>query len=831
MNNIDEAYKDFKKFISEFDDLLTKDLSESDTRSKIIDSLLINILGWKEIDIEREGYAREGYFDYLLTLPGQKIIIEAKRNFKEFTLPSRHTLTSLNTLYNSNKDVIKQIRKYLSEVGTPLGIITNGKQYIISRFINTDGKDWKKNQALIFDGFQDIDERFIEFYNNLSRPNILDNGGFKFQLHDIDDTGQIVLSSISSRENEISRNVLSSQIITLINYIFGEIYTQSDTLDIEFIKECFIENKEIKKNRSEIERLFSDLPPQLEKVVKARNTNNIANQIEEEITKSEISIRDITPPNPIIIVGAKGAGKTTFINHLLKQRFNNSLIKNHPPVYIDFREYFNYEKSFEPEKISQEILDKIYKSNEKLELHSLKVLKRIYIDEIKKNDESIWKWYKENDDKVYQQKLSDYLSEKIEDKINHLLHLSIYMIKERRMRFTIVIDNADQFDMKIQESVFLFANSLNRKARCAVILSLREGYFYKWKDKPPFDAYESNVYHITAPQYGEVLQKRIDYTLKQLTIDGKTFGETKKGHKLEIDVQSIIEFLFGLKNSILGDENKKIVDFLNYSTYPNIREGLNLFKTFLISGYTNVEEYILRERFSKEKKVTVPIHEFIKAVGLNNKLYYNHEISSIKNIFYPTANSRNHFIKSRLLKYLSNKHKQGGRVGKFELFSDIVDVFVSAGYNSNIIQMELIELIKLELIDSEEHLSDTDITELDFRSINVSISPKGHYYINTLKNHFHYIELILQDTPIFNKKIYSSIKKYFPRADKNGNRPIDKRMKNVIDFMKYLQEEEENESAYIIKTYGDLTQEIFDNGLSMDIAKIEKYLAARKHLK
>jgi hypothetical protein len=237
------------------------------------------------------------------------------------------------------------------------------------------------------------------------------------------------------------------------------------------------------------------------------------------------------------------------------------------------------------------------------------------------------------------------------------------------LRLILIIDNADQFDIEIQEKVFLFANALNRSALCGVFIALREGYYYKWRFRPPFNAFVSNVYHITAPPYSLVLQKRSDFTLQRIKISDKTYGYTRKGIKIEIDNQNIIEFLHGLQDSLFEDNNQKIIDFLNYSTFPNIREGLRLFKLFLISGYTDVHEYILRVRFNQqEKNITIPIHEFVKSIGLYNKLYYNHEISAIPNILYPCENCTDHFIKLWILKYLQYKLEQGGNISKFERY-------------------------------------------------------------------------------------------------------------------------------------------------------------------
>ena len=148
MITIDDALEKFKKYVQEFESYLKHDLSESDTRSKIIDAILSDVLGWTEKDIEREGHLESGFFDYKLTLPGLYIIVEAKRNFSEFQLPKSHKTAQISSLLSGNKEIIDQIRKYLIDIGTQHGLLTNGKQFIIGKFYNVDGTDWKKNRLL-----------------------------------------------------------------------------------------------------------------------------------------------------------------------------------------------------------------------------------------------------------------------------------------------------------------------------------------------------------------------------------------------------------------------------------------------------------------------------------------------------------------------------------------------------------------------------------------------------------------------------------------------------------------------------------------------------------
>lgn len=824
MKKIHEALIEFENAIEEINNFIEEKHNESDTRSKIIDCYLVKILGWSEKDIKREGHLDSGYFDYKISCPAISFVIEAKKVFKEFVLPSGHNKTKFKTIYKENIDVISQIRSYCGDIGLQYGIITNGKQFIIGKLFNTDGTDWKENTCLIFHDINDIQNRFIEFYENLSKFALINNGGFKYDYIPIDSEAKTILSSLLNRDKEIDRNNLSSKISPLIDRFFGEIFSSEIEDDLDFIKECFVENKEIKKNRDEIERLFADKVPEITNVVKAANTKSIISQISNEINIDEISIKNPAPPKPIIIIGTKGAGKTTFINHLFRTK-NDEFEQNHLVVYIDFREFYDVYHNFDPSIISKEIYEKLIDKYESLELHKLKALKRIYQREIKQNDESIW-LYAQNKEELYSPLLSNFLTEKLNNHTKHLEYINNYLIRDRRKRIIVIIDNADQYKIDIQEQIFLYAHSLSRTSNCGVIFSLREGYYYKWRNKTPFDAYESNVYHITAPKYSEVLLKRINFTLEHLnSLEGSSSSVTKKGLKIEISNQKVIEFLSGLKDSLFSDFNSDLIDFLSFTTYPNIREGLRIFKQFLTSGHTDVSSYILREIYKendRKNKQTIPIHEFVKSLGLQNKLYYNSEYSIIKNIFIPPKDSNDHFINFFVLKRFYETYETKGMTNKYLTLEDLINFFKDLGYRTNTITDVIEKLIEFELLESEDFVSDIEFNSLE-NNVNLCISSKGYYYFKELIKKFHYIDLVLQDTPIFSQEYFEKIKSIFPQSDQNGIRNLNSRVETVKLFFDYLLYQENQQAISVIKVFGKPLEYIRED-LFSDIQKIESKL-------
>lgn len=825
MNTCDQALERFNDYQSQYESYKNEDISESDTRSKLIDALLIGVLGWSEEDIRREGHVDSGYYDYKIDIAGVNLVIEAKRQYKEFILPKGLHHSKLSTLYKENEEVIKQIKDYLDDLGRDTGIITNGYQFIIAKFVNTNGIPWKNNTCQIYNGLDDIRDNFIDFWNNLSKSGIISNGGIKCLFSETKDFSKTILSTIPQKDNEISRNDLASSLTPLISKVFGEIFQNDDEInDQDFIRECYVENKEVIKNKAELNGLFSDDAPQLKEVAKARNHKSISKQVKFEINKEQ----DIHPsnptPKPIIIIGSKGAGKTTFINFL----FNNleeTTINKHPYVIVNLMNYYSGDNHIDTKQIAANILAKINDKYPERTINNVDVLKRIYRREINENDKGIWQYVKENNYPLYQEKLSSFLEERVKDVQKHLIALNLYFIKEIHRRMIIVFDNADQLSDEIQEQIFLYSCSLNTEGKIATFISLREGYYYKFRNKPPFNAFESNVYHIAAPDYGLVLQKRIDYAIKSIPNQGIGSVSGPIDDKMyNLEGSSIISFFNGIRDSLFGTENSPILDFIRFTTFPDIREGLRIFKTFLTSGYTNVSEYVLRVLYNKDKHIiTIPIHEFAQAVGLENKLYYNHETSLIQNLFYPLSPESDYFIRINILRKLVSIRNLKGITNSFIPVGELKDLFKEYGYRASIINQELAYLLEYGFIDADKKLSDIKWYRIEDDNLSLTITSKGYYYVTDIINNFYYIDMVLQDTPFFNQDVFNQVKTNFAYRNSEHKRDITKRLLSVKTFMSYLKDEEiKTTPQAIIRSLGSVVDQIYSGKLTDDVCRIEK---------
>ena len=820
MAEIDNSYQKFKDKLNDFKKYGSEPISETDTRCKIIDILFKDVLGWEENDIERERFVQVGFYDYEFSTSTFRFVVEAKKTFIEFNLPERNRKVKLKTIYKGNKEVIDQIRSYIFQRGLLYGIITNGRQFIIGKFNNTDGSDWQENEVLIYQNIDTVDNNFIQFYETLSKEYVSIYGRFK--LFSESNLGKTIVRSnnLKRKDDELVRNKISHELIPIITEIFEEIYNLEDLKDEKILDDCYIKNDDIKKYNSELGFIFSDLPPTFDsRINPVQNTNKTHDQLTKEILGNNNKL-----PDPIIIIGGRGAGKTTFIKYFIEVKLDKGIKKNRPILYLDFRN--ETESTIKDTKlIYQKLINQLYENYSMLNLNNFKVLKTIYKIEIESHKKGFWEHIK--DDEKLNEKISEYLEKQSQDPILHLIKISNYLIHQCNKRLCVVIDNADQLTEDIQKEVFILGHSLHRNIKVMTLISLREGYFYKFKNRPPFDAYHSTIFHITAPPYREVLKKRIKYVLQNF-----------KFQKIKIDNESVkVEFAEGslgelfknLYKSLFDYTNSEILSFLEETSYPNIRNGLEKFKFFLLSGHTKSNLYMSFE-YGKDGKGNIPTWEFVKSVALESNYYYQTNRSALFNIFYPSNNNKNHFTKIRLLEYIIDNNTGVSKKNNFMSISDIEKDFIKAGYNSEIIHEELNLLYSAGLIFTNDFVSDIESDISLVSSNEIGITQSGVFYIKNLINKFYYYDLILQDTPIYDEKYFEDLSNNFPESDSEGNRELSKRKKVCEIFIEYLIEQENKdinrkELNYNIKCLDkQIIKSAKENGLAVDFRRLEKVL-------
>jgi hypothetical protein len=113
-NDVDSSLAKFKELSKHF----SNDLTESDTRAKMIDPVFKECLGWDEENICREHFSSPDFIDYVFSIDKLKrFVVEAKKEGQSFFIPQSFSgrMYKINGSIWSNKpirDSIEQAQKY-----------------------------------------------------------------------------------------------------------------------------------------------------------------------------------------------------------------------------------------------------------------------------------------------------------------------------------------------------------------------------------------------------------------------------------------------------------------------------------------------------------------------------------------------------------------------------------------------------------------------------------------------------------------------------------------------------------------------------------------------
>lgn len=747
--------------LTKFSDLMKEqwsNLSETDTRSKIIDPLFLECLNWDKRDIVQEENAKHvGYIDYIFKNGNRPLfLLEAKKEGISFEIPPnfKNRNYKIDGTISECKDLIKameQVHSYCAERGVKIAIVTNGYQYVIFEALNLRGDSWREGKCVVFNGFEDIKLNFGQFFKHLNK-NSVSNGSLHSLLSDKNETLNFIrpLDRVPNRNSVLNRNYLHPYIVPFIDFIFTDIVSPKK---IDVLTKCYTYEKAIPSTDEEgIKQLFVDRVPHYAK----EDHINWFKEGEHSAGWFEDKCLDLVRKKEqegalILLLGGIGSGKTTFI-HRFYNVILGRLLKN-MWFYVDLK----------TAPISKEkIEDYIY---EKIILH----FERFYLDGIKEDLDKLGVvWDKKSK----------------EEYVSHLLAI----LRIMGYSVSIVLDNVDKCKFEVQEDIFLNAEHIANKLSVLILLTLREESYYKSKLSGVFDAYHIKKYHISSPDFETMIIKRIDYLLEMLKKDENEISKImNKKISFDLKKEEVATFFKIVKESLKQTNpfyKKPITHFITCISEGNMRIALEMFSNFLSSGNTKVEE--MMEVARRGEDYFIAEYQFLKSVILNNSRYYRGDNSFIMNVFdFNSEYTTSHFLNLRILNYAFINRPNESSLGRGfleinKLIQEADDLFIS----KDAIIDSLKKLAHFGLIKFDNQ-SKTDIDSATY----FKITATGGYYLVILAKRFIYLDIVNIDTPICDINVVKEIRR---RIDTTR---LDEKFKRTAMFIEYLKQMEENEIA------------------------------------
>jgi predicted type IV restriction endonuclease len=152
---IDSAYDRLLKINPEIVAALKGKPNESDTRLKILDRFLFEILEWKRESVFTKPSTDSGYIDYLLTIGERRnaMVIEAKRSGRLQPATKGEEVMHVALSGPVVKPLlpgIRQAMEYAMENGVAIAAVTDGNTWLFFKASRTDGKPPMQGKAVLF---------------------------------------------------------------------------------------------------------------------------------------------------------------------------------------------------------------------------------------------------------------------------------------------------------------------------------------------------------------------------------------------------------------------------------------------------------------------------------------------------------------------------------------------------------------------------------------------------------------------------------------------------------------------------------------------------------
>jgi hypothetical protein len=288
--------------------------NEADTRLKVLDVMLFDILDWEKTDVDTEHYCRAvGYADYVFSI--QKtiaLVVEAKRSEIEFLIPEARfdpepvAFALLEKECPEAGNALRQALGYAASLGARYIAISNGRQWIIA-LTYVQSQSIEEREVIVFDSLAKIVDNFRRYWMCFSKSAVSTNEIYPLLMESRKKPAPSKLSlSIPGYPVASERNRFINELSYILQKVWDVLSRTENTL--LFLEKCYVVPlanehliafaKDMLKRRSAADRVHSE---------------TVANAGADEFKETIIGYDN---ERPFILLGEVGHGKTTFLNYL-----------------------------------------------------------------------------------------------------------------------------------------------------------------------------------------------------------------------------------------------------------------------------------------------------------------------------------------------------------------------------------------------------------------------------------------------------------------------------------------------------------------------------------
>jgi GTPase SAR1 family protein len=737
--------------------------------------MLIDVLGWQKADIFTEENAGKGYLDYKLAIDGlAKVIVEAKRDARVFDLANRECggAFKLSGPVFRNSDVqegIEQAIHYSAYKGTELACVTNGREWILFRSNRIgDGVDTMEGKAFVFPSLQCIRDQFGLFYDFLAKHRVR-NLVFRGLLQEAE--GRIIRHPEFEkrlRRPESAHFLKQSDIAPALDRIMTSFFQRlSNDQDKEMLEVCFVETKESRAAEQRLLRLAEDLVGHIQ----ALNTGS-GEQLSALLDRVRLSQLN----QFILIVGTKGAGKSTFIQRFFDLKLSPSLRGVCVPIFVNLADSDGDESRI-LEWLRRTLLERAENALGGTTPSWDEIIGHMFFSEYQRWSSGSMKHLYERDKQEFKVQFGRHI-ENIRDgnPLEYIRGLLRNLVRGRKQIPCLVFDNADHFSIDFQEKVFQFARSLFEQELCVVIMPITDKTSWQLSRQGALQSFENEALLLPTPSAKQVVEKRIQFVLSKMKVEESKERETYFfGKGIRVDFSDLVKFVLALQEVFLNSD--KTSYWIGCLANHDVRRVLEVSRDVINSPHLGFDEAF--KAYIVGSAIHIPPFKIRRALVRGRYDIYSPESHKyLHNVFNLNGEIQTSpLLGLRILQALKDADvKHGETRSRYISKADLVGYLCGMGLERRAICLWLDALLKRALVLNYDPTCVDEAT-----ATKLEISPTGELHLSWGCGDYDYLFAMVETTPIRDEGAFTEMHRtYQERWEKHPNAFV------VADFLRYL---------------------------------------------
>lgn len=541
--NIDQAKERFEKHIEKWKAEATSIETEQDVRFRVINSLVTDVLGWDPSNIKTEPHSETGFTDYLFHQGNRNwMVLEAKRT--SITLidtknPSTSSYKLSGPALQSAQSGIRQAKGYCIDHGVQFAGLTNGFQWIAFLAIRSDGTPPGEGKAIVFPSLEEIRSSFAMFYDLFSKEGVLQHRYLtcinKVEGISAHPAEKLITAIPATKIIKIPRSKLATDLILVFKQFFSEMTGDNDP---EMMAKCFVQSKESKEADESLYKILSHLTNSIE-VVESKEGEELKRHIQTAVESKKGEF--------VLIVGNKGAGKSTFIDRFFQLVLSRAEREKCLVIRVDIADSTGDRTSLAAwltAKLKTKIEESLFKNG----APHFNDLKGMFNADYERWHHGELKYLYESDLTQFNIRFGEHIAELVTEKpYDYVLALLRNAVLARRLMPCLVFDNTDHFPQEFQEAVFQFAQALHREVFSFVICPITDRTIWRLSKEGPLQSYTSHVFYLPAPSPKDVLEKRILYVREKISESERNGDSYFLSKGIRVTIKDLIGFAQSLE--------------------------------------------------------------------------------------------------------------------------------------------------------------------------------------------------------------------------------------------------------------------------------------------